>query len=184
MVEDCFRHTSSADHPNDDPRCEQEDGQSQPGYIGHPRCQCKTGRVGISSSYRLTTPVCCVPRTARRRGCLRIASARVGACLRCGQGCGARRYGAAFCPASTTQITDYAPGSTPFRSDHGWRRTPCSVRSDSGYPRRRSRLPMQALGHYRLAISDRRTEPARGLAHPHLGMLLRSSPRALGSGDR
>jgi len=26
------------------------------------------------------TPVCCVPRTARRRGCLRIASARVRAC--------------------------------------------------------------------------------------------------------
>jgi len=93
-----------------------------------------------------------------------------GAVLRCGWGSGARRYGAAFCPGSTTQIADYAPGSAPFRSDHGWCRTPCSVRSDSGYPRRRSRLPMQALGHSGLAISGRRTEPGRGLAHPHLGI--------------
>src|SRR5664280_1051662 len=38
----------------------------------------------------------CVPRTVRRRGCLRTPSARVGAVLRSGQGGDGRRSGASF----------------------------------------------------------------------------------------
>jgi hypothetical protein len=38
----------------------------------------------------------CVPRTARRRGCLRTSSARVGAVLRCGHAGDSRHSGALF----------------------------------------------------------------------------------------
>ena len=51
----------------------------------------------IPRSQRLITmPVCCVPRTARRRGNLWTASARVGAVLRYGQDGDVRRSGALF----------------------------------------------------------------------------------------
>ena len=44
------------------------------------------------------------------------------------------------------QNADSALGSACSPSGHALRRTPCSVRSDSGQPRRRWRLPLQAFG--------------------------------------
>jgi hypothetical protein len=98
---------------------------------------------------RLITPVCCVPRTARRRGCLRTASARVGAVRYAPRPWSVSRSGVSFCRCSADADRRFRRGQRPI-SVALWRAS--SSRSwatlSSSIERPRSRLLRRHRRHF------------------------------------